>query len=73
MPREPANPFTHVLVRTRFDPEDSERPWYWRREMWFNDPVIGAQPPDIAVDGIRRYKSQRAAMKAGLEAAAKVV
>lgn len=64
-------PITHVLVRTMFD-ERTKR-YYWRREIWFNDPVIGAQPPDKVVDGAARFKSQVIAMRIGLRAAAEAI
>lgn len=66
MPSLKPPPYTHVLVRTLYDSTNERRPWYWRREMWLNDPVIGAQPPDATVDGKMRFPSQRAAMIAGL-------
>lgn len=59
------DPPTHVLVRTSADASG----FFWIREIWFNDPVIGAQPPDETVTDKRRYRSQRTCMRAGLTAA----
>ena len=73
MPRVAPTPFTHVLVKTRYDSTNPKRSWYWRRESWLNDPIIGAQPPDDVLDGKERYATQRAAMVAGLVAAAKQI
>lgn len=64
-------PVTHVLVKTAYDSAHERRPWYWVRESWLNDPVIGAHPPDFTVKGTARYATRRAAMVAGLLAAAR--